>query len=196
MPSRRSIGLSALALATTFLLASCGGGGGDVSGSGGIIGGTGLKGPVAGATVTAYAIVGGAAGTAIATATTDAGGGFSMPVGNYAGPVMLQLAGGTYVDEASGATMAMAAGDVMTAMLLSIKAGAVVSNVHITPLTSMAQTKAQAMSGRMSDANIAAANQAVGSYFMVSDILLVKRPDQSRLIRRFLRRERPNKRAA
>ncbi len=35
-----------------------------------------------------------------------------------------------------------------------------------------------------------------GGAKLVSDILLVKRPDQSRLIRRFLRRERPNKRAA
>ena len=35
----------------------------------------------------------------------------------------------------------------------------------------MAQARAQAMTGGMTDANITAANTAVGNYFMVSDIL-------------------------
>ncbi len=41
----------------------------------------------------------------------------------------------------------------------------------MTPLTAMAQAMAQRMSGGLTDANIAAANTAVGSYFMVHDIL-------------------------
>jgi hypothetical protein len=41
----------------------------------------------------------------------------------------------------------------------------------MTPLTSMAQARAQVMTGSMTDANITAANTAVGNYFMVSDIL-------------------------
>jgi len=35
----------------------------------------------------------------------------------------------------------------------------------------MAQARAQAMTGGMTDANIASANSAVGNYFMVSDII-------------------------
>jgi hypothetical protein len=46
-----------------------------------------------------------------------------------------------------------------------------VTGVMITPLTSMAQARTQAMSGGMTDANINAANSAVGNYFMMGDIL-------------------------
>jgi hypothetical protein len=45
------------------------------------------------------------------------------------------------------------------------------SGVQITPLTSMAQMRAQSMSGGMTPANMAAANTAMGNYFSVSDIL-------------------------
>ena len=56
-------------------------------------------------------------GAQLGSTTTDAGGRFSVPIGTYTGPVMLQLSGGSYVDEATGTTMSMAAGDVMTAIL-------------------------------------------------------------------------------
>ena len=91
-----------------LLLSACGGGGGGGdadSAIGGVIGGTGIKGPVAGATVTAYSISGGAMGARIGTATTDASGNFSLSIGSYSGPVMLQLSGGTYTDEATGTAM-------------------------------------------------------------------------------------------
>ncbi|MBK6599955.1 MAG: hypothetical protein IPG25_19530 [Proteobacteria bacterium] len=151
-----------------------GGGGGTDVAIGGIIGGTGFKGPVASATVTAYAVSGGSPGAQVGMATTDASGKFSLSIGNYSGPVMLQLSGGTYTDEATGTTMNMAAGDVMTAILPTVAAGATISGIQITPVTSMAQTAAQHLSGGMTDANIAAANTAVGTYFMVSDILHVQ----------------------
>ncbi len=160
--------------AATLALAACGGGGGgggSVAASGGIIGGTGFKGPVANATVTAYAVIGGSPGAQLGSATTDATGKFSVSIGSYAGPVMLQLAGGSYTDEATGTTMNMAAGDVMTAVLPTVASGASVSGIMVTPLTSMAQTAAQHLSGGMTDANIGSANSAIGSYFMVNDIL-------------------------
>lgn len=160
-----------------LLLFGCSGGGGggststSASFSGGI-GGTGIKGPVGNATVMAYAISNGAMGAQISTGTTDLNGNFNLTTGSYAGPVMLQLSGGTYTDEATGTpNMSMATGDVMTAVLPSIAAGATISGVQMTPLTSMAQAMAQHMAGGMTDANIAAANTAVGDYFMVSDIL-------------------------
>ena len=92
-------------------------------------------------------------------------------MGSYAGPVMLQMTGGTYMDEATGATMPMMAGDVMTAVLPSMTAGQTLNGVQVTPLTAMAQTMAQHMSGGMTDANITAANTNVGKYFMVTDVL-------------------------
>ncbi len=166
----------ALAFVAVAFLAACGGGGGGdagVSSLGGLIGGTGFKGPVAGATVTAYALNSGAMGAQIGSARTDTSGNFNLSIGNYSGPVLLQLSGGSYPDEATGATMPMAAGDVMTAALPTVAANASISGVQITPLTSMAQAMAQHLSGGMTDANITSANAAVGNYFIVSDILHV-----------------------
>lgn len=67
--------------------------------------------------------------------------------------------------------MTMQSGDVMTSVMPQAVAGAVMSGVQITPLTSMAQARAQTMSGGMTAANITAANTAMGDYFSVSDIL-------------------------
>lgn len=168
-----------LTVASIVALAACGGSGSTTVAGGGVIGGTGSivgtgsKGPVGGATVIAYGVAGGSPGAQIGTAMTDANGRFSLSIGGYAGPVMLQLSGGSYTDEATGSAMGMAAGDVMTAMVPSVAAGSTTSGIQITPLTSMAQTAVQHMSGGMNDANIATANRSVGAYFMVSDILHV-----------------------
>jgi hypothetical protein len=110
-------------------------------------------------------------GAQLGSALTDAAGAFTMPMGSYAGSVMLQMSGGTYTDEATGVLMTMGPGDMMTAVLPTVAASAAVKGVAVTPLTSMAQAMAQRMSGGLIDANIAAANTAVGNYFMVHDIL-------------------------
>ena len=162
----------------SLLLFGCGGGGGTGDGTAagaaspdGVITGTAVKGPVSAATVKAYAINNGLMGAQIGTGTTDAQGNFSLPIGSYSGPVMLQMTGGTYTDEATGISMTMQAGDVMTSIMPQAAAGAVMGGVQITPLTSMAQVRAQAMNGGMTPANIAAANTAMGNYFSVNDIL-------------------------
>lgn len=179
---RRSIsGGSVLILSTLFLtlLVSCGGGGGGTTSGGGggtpsvngTISGTAIKGPVAGATVMAFAINNGAMGGQIGSGQTDGQGNFSMQVGDYSGPVMLQMRNGNFMDEATGANMSMQQGDMMTAVMPSMSSGETMSGILMTPLTSMAQTMAQGMAGGMTPANITAANIAIGSYFMVNDIL-------------------------
>jgi hypothetical protein len=158
----------------------CGGGGGSSSSSSsdgaeptasGAISGTVTKGPVSGATVTAFAITNGAKGQLVGTATSDSQGAFMLSVADYSGPVMLQATGGTYVDEATGTSMSIAAPDVLSAVLTTMSAGSVITGIQVTPITSMAQSMALHMTGGMTDANIAAANTAVGNYFMVNDIL-------------------------
>lgn len=164
-------------IATTMLVAACGGGGAaDNVGSGGtgVVSGTVTKGPVGNASVTAYGVSSGQAGAQIGTASTDSKGNFSMTIGSYAGPVMLQMSGGSYIDEATGTSMTMAQGDVMTAVMPSVALNANSSGVQVTPLTAMAQAMAQHMTGGMTEANIAAANTAMGGNFLVSDILHVQ----------------------
>jgi hypothetical protein len=169
----RSISV-ALATAALFL-SGCGGGSttvaGGITGTGGTVSGTGTAGPLGGAVVTAFAVSGGAVGAAIATGSSDAQGNFSLALGQYAGPLVLQMSGGSYIDEATGQTMTMNAGDVLTAALPSIAAGATVTGIQVTPVTSMAFSVAQNKTAGLSDANINASNLAVGHYFMVADIL-------------------------
>jgi hypothetical protein len=164
-----------LAIGSPLLLFGCGGGsggsGGATSSVDGVIAGTAVKGPVNGATVTAYAINNGVMGAQIGTGTTDAQGNFTVSIGAYSGPVMLRMSGGTYTDEATGVSMTMQSGDIMTSIMPQAVAGAVMNGVQITPLTSMAQMRAQSMSGGMTSANITAANTAMGNYFSVGDIL-------------------------
>jgi hypothetical protein len=166
-----------LAIGASLLLAGCGGGGGSSDGNGttstvnGTIMGTAVKGPVSGATVTAFAINNGAMGARIGTGTTDAQGNFSVSIGGYSGPVMLRMTGGTYTDEATGISLTMQPGDTMTSVMPQAIAGAVMGGVQITPLTSMAQAMAQGMSGGMTASHISAANTAMGDFFSVGDIL-------------------------
>ena len=168
---RIAAGNITLILLTIFLtiLVACGGGGDGNNSTNSTINGTAVKGPVANATVTAFSINDGAMDSQIGTGQTDAQGNFSVSVGDHSGPVMLQLKGGSYVDEATGDTMTMQQSDMMTCVIPLMSA--TVSDVQMTPLTSMAQAMAQEMSGGMSSINITVANVAVGAYFLVDDIL-------------------------
>jgi hypothetical protein len=164
----------AVAVGSAVSLLACGGGGGGTSSSSsGTITGTVLKGPVSGASVTAFAITGGSKGAQVGAGTTDSTGTFRLSIGDYAGPMMIQASGGTYTDEATGATMTMQPGDDMVGLVSSMEAGASTPDIRITPLTTMASARARNMAGGMSAANIATANAAVGQYFSVSDILHV-----------------------
>jgi hypothetical protein len=164
-----------LLIGSLLLLSGCGGGGGGggttPAASVGTISGTVVKGPVGGGTVRAYAITNGTMGTMLASGTTDSQGNYHLSIGAYSGSVMLQMSGGTFMDEATGAVKPMSPGDVMTAVTPPVTSGQTVANIQVTPLTSMAQAMANNMAGGMTAANIAAANTSVGNYFMVSDIL-------------------------
>jgi len=67
----------------------------------------------------------------------------------------------------------------MTAAMTSIASGADVQGLCITALTSMAQARAAAISGGMTDAHITSANAAVGDYFMVGNLLMTQPIDMT-----------------
>lgn len=170
------IGLLIAMVAMLLFATACGGGGSSIDvGSGGTgISGAVTKGPLANAIVNAYGIAGGQPGAQIGSTTTDANGNYTMSIGAYTGPVMLQVSGGSYKDEATGSVLSMAPGDVMAAVVPSVAPGATISGIQITPVTSMAQARAQQMAGGMTESNITAVNTAMGNYFSVSDILHVQ----------------------
>lgn len=172
------VGLALIFLTASLTLHGCGGGGGSSTvGEGGgtldgAISGTAIKGPVANATITAFSInANGAKGVLIGSGPTDGQGNFSISVGDHAGPVMLQMTGGNYMDEATGLNMPMLANDTLTCAIPSMSAGSTVTGIRMTPMTSMAQNMAQNMPGGMSQSNITQANNSMGSYFVINDIL-------------------------
>ncbi|HEX9052428.1 MAG TPA: hypothetical protein VF841_18015 [Anaeromyxobacter sp.] len=138
----------------------------------GTIGGTAFMGGVRSGTIAAYAVDGSTMGPLLGTSTVSSSGSFTVPVGGYAGVVLLRMSGGTFVDEATGTTMTMQPGDVLTSSVPAFTANSAMTGVQVTPLTSMAQARAQDMAGGMTAANVAAANAGVGTYFDVGDILM------------------------
>jgi hypothetical protein len=145
------------ALLAALLLVSCGGGGGDTAPT---VEGSVVKGPVAGATVCAYALPAGAKGAqlplAVAAGATGAINGgcyvtaadgsyaFTLPAGT-SGDVLLEATGGTFcASEAPVAANACAGGaapiSLGNAVMTSVTtvAAASRSTVHTTPLTSAA----------------------------------------------------------
>jgi hypothetical protein len=175
--------LGSFFLFSALVLTGCGGGGGGggdgtSSAATGTVSGTAVKGPVSGATVTAYGVnANGSKGAQIGEAMTDAQGNFSLNVGNYSGAVMLQLHGGHYTDEATDQTINIYQNTVMTAVIPVMTAGETIRNIEITPLTSMAQAWAQNMAGGMNQGNITLANNTTGQYFDIGDILTTQPMD-------------------
>jgi len=165
------------------LMTQLAGSNGQLPGAGGTVSphgtmsGTAFMGAMSAGTVTAYSVANGTMGPMIGTSTVDASGHFSIPLGAYAGTVMLQMTGGTFMDPASGTTMTMQSGDGMTSCVPSVTAGSTTTGVQVTPLTSMAQMMAQYMSGGMTATNAGAASTAVGNYFMAGDILMTSPMD-------------------
>jgi hypothetical protein len=165
------------------LMTQLAGSNGQLPGAGGTVSphgtmtGTAFMGGTSSGTVTAYAVTNGTMGPQVGTSPVDATGHFSVPLGAYAGTVMLQMTGGTFMDPATGTNMIMQSGDVLTSCVPSVSAGSTTAGVQVTPLTSMAQAMAQNMSGGMTAANAGAANTAVGNYFMAGDILMTSPMD-------------------
>ncbi|MFO0754288.1 MAG: hypothetical protein U0411_13320 [Thermodesulfovibrionales bacterium] len=161
------------ALVAGISLVSCGGGGGGTSGSTSsdtVISGVVSKGPVNGATVNGYAIENGAKGRQMGTATTGQDGSFSMNMGSYSGPMLLEASGGSYMDEATGQNTPM--GSMMFRAAADNVSGSF--SMSLTPMTEMA---VQYMNGNYSSQMMSTANQVMGSVFGVSDIIGTKPKD-------------------
>ncbi|PIX03575.1 MAG: hypothetical protein COZ77_11015, partial [Gallionellales bacterium CG_4_8_14_3_um_filter_54_18] len=129
-------------------LAGCGGGGGfnplSGGGSGPLVSGSVIKGPVSGATLTVYALnTDGTYGAVLGTGTTDATGNFSFSLTTpHTGPAALVATGGTYTSETTGATVS-GAGSSLCAMAIDLSAGA--TGLVITPLSDMVCARAAAL---------------------------------------------------
>jgi hypothetical protein len=158
-----------MTVAAAAVLVACGGGGGGepVSNSA-TISGVASKGPLNGATVCAYAIVANIKSDALGTCATNiANGNYSIDIGSYRGPVLVEASGGAYKDEATGLTVSLSAP--LHSIVANASGGAI--NLAVTPLTEMAYQDAASVAAGLTTARIQSAIAKVQAYFGVADIV-------------------------
>lgn len=169
-------------------LSSCGKSGSSTSAAA-TISGVATAGPVASGTVSAYEIKSdGSLGTPVATGTTDADGNYTLDLPKLPdSPVILQIEGGTYVEEASGSTVSLTTKLSVSIPNTSVTQGTTVT-AAVSPLTDMAfsrlQTQMQQGLPAGTDAATAAtnANYAVSQAYGLSDIVGTKPPKPTGII--------------
>lgn len=160
------------------LIVSCGGGGSGSStpaATSYTISGNVVKGPIIGASVTFFALnADGSKGTQLGTTTTDANGNYNVNLTPAPStPFLAEALGGTYVDEATGATTTLLATDKINAAL---PAGT--TNATVTPLTHIAASRALALaaSGTAIATAVDSSNNGVASQYGLADIVTVLPP--------------------
>jgi hypothetical protein len=167
-----SLWLSAAAVA--FTLAACGGGSDSTppaaaapapaapAATSTTITGSAVKGPVNGATVT---IKNAATGAVLATTTTSATGAYTVAIA-FTGDVLVEVSGGSYLDEASNTTKSLTA-PMRTVLTAS---GGTVTGI-VTPLTTMAYTYSGSAAPTAAAFNTSANNIASGLGLSGTNIL-------------------------
>jgi hypothetical protein len=107
-----------------------------------------------------------------ATATTDAQGNYTVDLGSYSGPVLMQSTGGTYTDTVTGQTVPIPNGVILSSFVPAAAPGSTTITAQISGLTTMAANLALANMGPPLNlgASTAATNadSVVGSFFGVA----------------------------
>ncbi len=127
------------------------------------ISGSAVKGPVSGAIVT---VKNAATGAVLGTTTTAVGGAYSLGV-PFTGDVVVEVNGGTYTDEATGATTPLST---PLRVVLNANGGSVTGVV--TPLTTMAYTYAFNSGAPVTNAAFQSQAQNIASQFGLSGVNL------------------------
>ena len=162
-----------LAAMTLFGCGGGGGGGGTDSGAAGTvtISGVAAKGPINGGTIRVYAVKSGQVDTSTVlgsgTTAADGSGVYSVTLNSVpTGPVVVEVSGGTFTDEASG-TPNVALIKPLRAVVSSVADGA---KIAVTPLTHLAFEQVDGV-GAYTSVEINDANSQIGSFFGVDDII-------------------------
>jgi hypothetical protein len=157
------LGVGAAAIAS-LLLAGCGGGGSSaVSSSSTELSGIASKGPVANGTITAFSIANGQKDKSLASVTSDNSGSYTLKLGTYTGPVLIEVTGGSYRDEATGNTVTLASTlrSTVAHVAPNTSGSALIKSASVTPITEAAVQNAETKAGGLTPTNIQTANDDV-----------------------------------
>ena len=159
-------------LLTSLLLVGCGGGSESSSGNSAtnnVIEGVASKGIIDGGIATAYAVNDdGTRGAELGSDQTDANGQYRIDLGNYNGPVLVEVTGGSYTDEA---TDSIVANIKLRAAVPAVNGN---TKVAVTPLTEIA---VQIAGATYNATRINNANAAVAILIGGADITTTQPPD-------------------
>ena len=160
MRSMVLFGLTSLSAAA--LLVACGGGGSSAPAvATTTISGSAVKGPVNGATVT---VKDASTGATLGSTTTGTGGTYSLSVA-FSGDVIVEVSGGTYTDEATGAATPLS-----TPMKVVLAAGGGTVTGVVTPLTTMAFNSAFPTGTKPTSAGFKTVATALATQFKLTGI--------------------------
>ena len=174
----RGRGLLFLAVLGAALAAcSSSSGGGGLKGTSTKVSGAVVDAYILNATVTAYEVESsGALGPCVpaspgpcATATTDATGNYTVDLGSYAGPVLMESTGGSYTDTVTGQTVPVPSGVTLSSFIPAVTSGQGTVTAQITGITTIAaslalEQMAPPLSLSAADASTAA-NTQVDDFF-------------------------------
>jgi hypothetical protein len=150
------------------LMAGCGtddsGGGGSAT----IVTGTASKGIIYPGSVSVFSVSGGVkSSTPLKTVETDPDGKFTADLGQYAGPIVIEVTG-KYTDEATAAPVTIDAANPLRAAISDVGGVAGGKTCAVTPLTDLAYSLIEG--SPLTNENIGAANARVGGIFKLNDI--------------------------
>jgi hypothetical protein len=159
---------SVLGLAVVAL-SGCGGGTGTPSSATTKISGMAAKGPINGGTVKVFAVRNGTEDRTapIGQGQTDANGNYTVDVGAYKGPVMVEVTGGSFTDEVAGVPVSLKTSFSLRAVFANASTGT--KTVAVTPLTELACKKAKI--GQLTRTTIDDANTKMAAKFKLADIV-------------------------
>jgi hypothetical protein len=134
-----------------------------------IVHGMASKGPIQSGAVKVFAISFGAADTRtpVGRGQTDANGNFTIDVGSYQGPVMVEVTSGSFTDEVSGQAVNITVP--LRTVVPDVPAGQT-TTAAVTPMTELAFRKAKG-TGALTADSITNANASVASTFGLGDIV-------------------------
>lgn len=146
-------------------LAGCGGGGGGGATTA-VVSGTAAKGTVRNAKVQVFSITAPNTFALLKEGTTNTNGNYSLDIGSHTGPVKVEVSGGEFKDETTGAFTPMLF--TMRAVVGKVAIGG--NNVSVTGLTEIAVKRIEGSTNRFDEASIEEANRTVGTFFGVTNI--------------------------
>jgi hypothetical protein len=168
MHARSLAGLIIILLVSALTGCHSGGGGQQPAT---VISGMASKGPIKAGNVKVFAIRDGIEDRSapLGQGPTNDSGNYTVDIGAYTGPILIEATGGSFTDEVSGASVTMKAP--MRSVLSNASTGT--QTMAITPLTELAYKKAIGAGILLTSASIDDANTSVASFFGLNNIISV-----------------------